>query len=98
MFFGVPGFLLGCCGGLLLRYLSARCRFVKSFVVRGAIAGLAMGSAVPLPFIVLQEVRIGFLAVRAFSGLVCALLTMWLLLATRLVKLTGAPPQSAVSD
>lgn len=94
--FGVPGFILGCCGGLLLRVLAARCRSIKNLIMVGIIVGLALGSAVPLWVVAYEWKVFGFTAnyvrlmlLGAFSGVVCGLVMTWLLRSRRLLHLSA---------
>ena len=100
--FGVPGFILGCCDGLLLKLLAARCHSRKGVVALGAILGLALGSAVPLAFSVHEYVAnhwnwngwnwpLAYTALGAASGAVCGVIMAWLLRSRRLLDSAQIP-------
>jgi hypothetical protein len=99
--FGLPGFILGCCGGLLLKWLAAKCRSEKGVIGVGAVLGLALGSAVNWPLVAigvydrtkvdsytaLQSFK-GYTLLGALSGMVCGILMAWLLRSRGLIRLS----------
>lgn len=93
MIFGVPGFVLGCCGGVLLKLLAAKCLSGRSFVVFGAVLGLVLGSAVPLlPYIVPGwNLPLAYIPLGAASGAALGVIMTWLLRSTGLLDLSARP-------
>jgi len=95
--FGLPGFIFGCCGGLLLKLFAAKCRSGKGVIVLGAILGLALGSAAPLSLMVYGLVGygyswslpIGYIPLGAVSGAACGVVMTWLLRSRRLLELSA---------
>lgn len=88
--FGVPGFVLGCCGGLLLKLLAAKCRSGTSVVVLGAILGLVLGSVVPLPLNGYGfNLPLAYIPLGAASGAACGVILTWLLRSRRLLDLSA---------
>jgi hypothetical protein len=100
--FGMPGFILGGFGGLLLKSLAAKCRSTNGVIAVGASIGLALGSAVPLAFCVYEQIvnrwswnswnwPLGYIALGAASGAVCGVIMIWLLRSGRLLALPVLP-------
>ena len=89
--FGIPGFVLGCCGGLLLKAVATKQRSIKDVSKRGMIVGLVLGSVVPSWLLVTDGWKtVGVLAILgAFSGVVCGLVMTWLLRSRRLLNLSA---------
>jgi len=93
MMFGVPGFVFGCCGGLLLKTLVSRSPSTKAIIFRAVLLGLALGAAVPFWLLDKSWKLAGAYALLgAFSGIICALLVLWLLCSIRLLDLTASKP------
>jgi len=102
MLFGVPGFILGGCGGLMLKLFAAKCRSINGVIALGAVLGLALGSAVPLAYNVHEYIvncwnwdgwngPAWFIALGAASGAVCGVIMAWLLRSRRLLDLSALP-------
>jgi hypothetical protein len=94
---GPPAFVLGGAGGVLLQNLAARSRSMKIVITQAAVLGLVLGSLVPFcsaalgwgPTYNFKENVIGGLPVSAATGVVCALVVLWLLRRWRLLQLRG---------
>jgi len=93
--FGVPGLVLGCCGGLVLKLLAAR-RPSANLMKMGITLGVGLGSLVPLWLLVLfwklwktldDFIFLGiYVLLGAFIGMLCGIVLTRLLRSRRLLE------------
>ena len=93
---GPAAFALGAVGGLSLQARAGKSPSMKSVVIQAILLGLILGGVVPLFCLAFgwapTEDVISALPLAAATGVLCALVVLWLLNRARLLQLHGDPP------